>query len=77
MTAQHPLPLPLEKLVLQDRFLDFCDEVLENEWKMTGHEKLEIYVDIHNKVLGRRGGGRDYEITGLRMEKVFHWESFW
>lgn len=45
--------------------------------EMTGHEKLEICVDIHNKVLERRGGGRDYEITGLRMEKVFHWESFW
>lgn len=45
---------------------------------MTGHEKLEeIYVDVHHKVVGRTGGGREYEITGLRKEKVFHWESFW
>lgn len=28
-------------------------------------------------MLGKRGRGRDYGITRLRMEKVFSWEHFW
>lgn len=39
--SKTPLPFPLEKLVLKGQFLDFCDKVLENEWKGTGSEKLE------------------------------------